>query len=657
MNRLMLFSFSGAVVCRSPSLDSGLRYLSITMPPKPSDKKGKTTATSGSPAATSTKPSATRRISIDSPLGNHKTRSMSRTKSDSEASLPGSPMTEKTTTDKDKKKPLKNACPCNGSSSGKDWKLKCLQCGQLRHAGCVNLKGTRTLSEAIINQIFVGWLCPWCFKCPYTKPGGHTSSTMESSLVEKTLSTSILEKLSDTVTVALQSSFPTVNITALQEKLENLSQEIKEYRDDGSASRVSSNRQTPGAAELIPPPLPPPKPLKPTEKPYQNFIENYITRDDFEALNDLVGHLKDDGHFFEERGHQVLLFGESYTYAGSRLPDTTPEPIPHEIAALIEKVTNDLSLKHKPNSVLINLYPANDSGNESHLAMHSDDEKSIVPDSSIITISLWSSRKIVFESKHHDQGEPIISELTATANSLYSMTRSSQNWYRHGVPPPPSGEEVEERVSITLRCVSSKANRSILLMGDSNTKDIQFGTGSGKVGDSYPGKRVKASRVKNIDPVECVGYQNVFLHVGTNDLRCEYVTSKEYVHQLISTLQSKLVDIKQLCPDSTIYVVPVLPTRNGAMNQHITYYNNLVSDMLDSYFPDVWFEGMYHFLDRQGLLDAKLTRSGDDIHLGRKGIGLYVSLMKKCVFRNLKLKQYSRTAQDSAQVMDPLGDT
>ena len=79
--------------------------------------------------------------------------------------------------------------------------------------------------------------------------------------------------------------------------------------------------------------------------------------------------------------------------------------------------------------------------------------------------------------------------------------------------------------------------------------------------------------------------------------------------------------------------------------------------MLDSYFPDVWFEGMYHFLDRQGLLDAKLTRSGDDIHLGRKGIGLYVSLMKKCVFRNLKLKQYSRTAQDSAQVMDPLGDT
>ena len=66
-------------------------------------------------------------------------------------------------------------------------------------------------------------------------------------------------------------------------------------------------------------------------------------------------------------------------------------------------------------------------------------------------------------------------------------------------------------------------------MGDSNTKDIQFGTGSGKVGDSYPGKRVKASRVKNIDPVECVGYQNVFLHVGTNDLRCEYVTSKEYV--------------------------------------------------------------------------------------------------------------------------------
>ena len=41
-------------------------------------------------------------------------------------------------------------------------------------------------------------------------------------MVEKTLSTSILEKLSDTVTVALQSSFPTVNITALQEKLRSI---------------------------------------------------------------------------------------------------------------------------------------------------------------------------------------------------------------------------------------------------------------------------------------------------------------------------------------------------------------------------------------------------------------------------------------------------
>lgn len=148
------------------------------------------------------------------------------------------------------------------------------------------------------------------------------------------------------------------------------------------------------------------------------------------------------------------------------------------------------------------------------------------------------------------------------------------------------------------------------------------------------------------------------MHCGTNDLRCEYVTGKEYIHKLVGTLQAKLSEIKRLCPDACLFVVPVLPTRNRAMNEHIMYYNSLVGRMLSHYFPEVSFEGIYSFLDRQGLLDAKLTRNGnDDIHLGKKGIALYVSLMKKCVFRKLRMKQYSNATRGPTHVMDPSGDT
>ena len=552
--------------------------------------------------------------------------------------------------------PKKSDCPCAGSSSGKDWVLKCPQCGQHWHGACANLKGTRSLAQAAIDKISSDWLCPWCWICPYPKDSSHTSSVMEKTLVEKTLSSSVFERLSDTVTAALKNSLPSFDLSALQEKLDNLNQEIKDFKDSASLA-PSTHLNSPHESDFIPPPITSARPLQSTERPYEDFKENYLTTDEFESLNDLAGVLRDDGHFIDEKGHKVVLYGEQYKYTGSRLGEDTPDPIPHEIAALIDRVTSDLSLKHKPNSVLINFYPASGSGSESHLAMHSDDEASIVADSKIVTVSLWESRKIVFESKHHD-GEPTVTELIATPNSIYSMTRASQNWFKHGVPQPPAGEDFEERISITLRCVSNMSDRSILLIGDSNTKEIVFGTGSGKVGASYPGKRIKSSKVENINPAQCVGYQNVFLHCGTNDLRCEYVTGKDYIHKVVGTLQTKVSEIKKLCPDVCLFVVPVLPTRNRAMNEHIMYYNNLVGRMISHYFPDVWFEGIYSFLDRQGLLDAKLTRNGnDDIHLGKKGIALYVSLMKRCVFRRLRTRQYSNATQGSTHVMNPSRDT
>jgi len=127
---------------------------------------------------------------------------------------------------------------------------------------------------------------------------------------------------------------------------------------------------------------------------------------------------------------------------------------------------------------------------------------------------------------------------------------------------------------------------------------------------------------------------------GTNDLRCEYIKSESDIHCLVDQLKEKLYEIKQLCPKSKIFVVPVLPSRISQMNQNIECYNMLVNDMLLSRFPDIWYEGIYGFLDNQNKLSLRLTRLNDDIHLGAGGLSKLVKYIKTCVYSREKYEMY-----------------
>lgn len=97
------------------------------------------------------------------------------------------------------------------------------------------------------------------------------------------------------------------------------------------------------------------------------------------------------------------------------------------------------------------------------------------------------------------------------SNSAYVMTRSSQEWFRHGIynictPPTAAQPPVEAgRFFITLRTVNKKFKRSTIIIGDSNTKLIQFGSGKGTIGEPFPGARVKDSKVIPIDSRSCIG--------------------------------------------------------------------------------------------------------------------------------------------------------
>ena len=73
--------------------------------------------------------------------------------------------------------------------------------------------------------------------------------------------------------------------------------------------------------------------------------------------------------------------------------------------------------------------------------------------------------------------------------------------------------------------------------------------------------------------------------------------------------------------------------------------------MLFDNFPDVWFEGIYNFLDNKGLLSIKLTRQNDEIHLNDRGIAKLVTYMKSCVFWREKSKSSDQDSfyQESTQ--------
>ena len=290
-----------------------------------------------------------------------------------------------------------------------------------------------------------------------------------------------------------------------------------------------------------------------------------------------------------ERGHGVKLYGEPYSYTGSK--SLKPEAITPEFEKIIDQLSSKFKLTEdeRPNSILVNYYPASTRTDpaDSFLAMHSDDERSIKAESKIITLSIGASRKVVFESKN--QGELKI-DLDATHNSVYVMTRQSQNWFRHGVPPPPDPKDVtEDRFSVTFRSLHKKFKRSMIILGDSNTKNINFGIGSGKVGQSYPGKRVKAAMVKDINAKDCTGYSDIFIMCGTNDLRCKYISREQDIVRVVEKLKEKLIEIKQLCSGAKVFVIPVMPSRIPNMNLNITRYNQLVSEMLDLNFTDIWF--------------------------------------------------------------------
>ena len=604
------------------------------------------------PGLLSSRTSKASRSDTPSPGADSTSDSLSNVSHVSDTDLESSRETRNSAKKKGIPKPKLKTCPCGNSSGGKEWVFKCTDCKQAWHASCANLKGSLKLkNQAAADAINMSWLCPWCFVCPYQRPSKHPSAQNQQTLLDASFNCAVTQQLTDSIMEVVKKSVPTVDISGIQSSLDELGRNLNEMKSQkiGHTTTDGIPDQPPFYPEepIQTPQVPARRPLTSPDPPYSHYSANFLEETELSDVNNFLNELKSTGKFKRENGHSTVLLGRAYSYTGSKTP-TQPEPIPAVLKKVIEKLEEKLSIKTSLNSVLINHFEATEDEDspQSFIALHSDDEPVILADSSIVTLSVGGKRTLSFQQIHQDGDE--VENLEVANNSVYTMTRKSQGWFRHGILPSPV--QTAERFSLTLRSVSEKFRRSLVILGDSNTKEIKFGEGPGRVGESYPGKRVKAAKVSNIDVNECVGYSNIFLCCGTNDLREQYVKSSADIHNTVNELKTKLEIIEQLCPKAKVFVSPVLPSRLPRMNQNIMTFNNLVESMLQQYLPNTWFASVSSFLDNQGLLSTKLTRGNDTIHLGPRGIAKFVSHIKYCVFT-----RETRERKDS--VRDLIGPT
>ena len=327
-----------------------------------------------------------------------------------------------------------------------------------------------------------------------------------------------------------------------------------------------------------------------------------------------------------------------------------PKPIT-KVIELLQQEFKQFTSAGTINQVILNRYK----DGLSFMPKHSDNEPEIKPDSQIFTVSLGCTRSIVFRDESTTPStEDREKELEVSEGSIYIMSQPSQSFWSHRMEVTEE-EDLPERVSLTFRTVGGNYKNSTVIIGDSNTKHLRFSTGKAKekgtFGYTLPGKRVEAFHLRSINPEDCIGYQNVVLHCGINDIRnrspgrLENDPDPADVGAHFDILQRKVLDIKALCPKIAIFVSPILPTKSTNLNLRVVEFNEHLSEFLMNNRSG---EGVRSF-DFNPLADWKTgvlredygvydTESNcynrkDSLHLGKNGIRLLAKTLRDGVLK------------------------
>ena len=380
------------------------------------------------------------------------------------------------------------------------------------------------------------------------------------------------------------------------------------------------------------PPSPPRVPHQPTSHLLKSFIDS---ADLLKSLH----HLVDTHQALQDLSNRKVAYFGEFTYKYGKISHS-PKSMPKEIQDVVDIIHTKFPKSMRINSCLINIY---DNGTQ-HIPRHSDDEPDIAPESDIFTLSLGATRSLVFSSLNDSDAENI--EIRLEDNSLLSFSRSSQVDWAHSIPVDSS--VVEKRVSFTFRCLSPHNRNSVVIIGDSNCRELLFGTGKGKLGAWMPGRSIEAKRISDIPSPNNLGpYRNFIIHVGVNDVNFR----KDSDETLVALYESKCRSILKVYPHSRLVISLLPPTKSFELNRACSDLNSRLVRMVMKLksVGNVEIVEHHYLLDSRGFLDPTLGRHvfdqrlgvftpkhTDAVHLGKEGIRLLVRAFKGKIIQNYK---------------------
>lgn len=402
----------------------------------------------------------------------------------------------------------------------------------------------------------------------HIRPNGHPSFKNESAILGTVVSNAVSTKISEDMQIAHALSSQCIKDTiakAIQDTMEplttNINYQVNRLEELKKSCTHPSPSRTPSSEQHLPRTVDEEKPRvfdNPTRY-IEHHEENFLG----DELGDELTKFLKTVDYAEINGRSVASYGEECHYTGQ--PGNNIKEIPQSIEKVIDLIHQEFKqFTSAPtiNQVIINRYR----DGSSCLPKHSDNEPEIKPDSQIFTVSLGSTRSLVFRDEHtNSDAEGRDKSLEVSAGSIYIMSQPSQFFWSHRMEAA-EDTDLPERISLTFRTVGSNYKNSTAIIGDSNTKHLRFSSGKAKEKGTFgyllPGKRVEAFHIRSINPEDCIGYQNVILHCGINDIRnrspgrLHNDPDPEDINAHFENMKKKVQDIKALCPRIAIFLSP-----------------------------------------------------------------------------------------------------
>ena len=189
-------------------------------------------------------------------------------------------------------------------------------------------------------------------------------------------------------------------------------------------------------------------------------------------------------------------------------------------------------------------------------------------------------------------------------NDINCSQRNHESLQPH-ILPISNANTITER---TARGSRYRNKPSLLILGDSNTKYV-------KLSGAYDIKRVPTFLIQDR------GYDRVWLHVGTNNLKYSRCNNYSDVKSIFKIFMNKLSAIRNLYPIIKIYVSPILPSGIPGLNTRACWFNRMLFSVKNIWWNELSFSSFC--CSETGLLDYHLRsyrNRSDKIHLGVKGI-------------------------------------